>query len=252
MLIIVAIVLYRVCHGRRQVSVPNLLQHPLQKNVNGLNPAHALFDQRKLQASVLLEETDLDSPYYSPLKNGYDSPYDVIDDAMIDPCSVEGNAIQELHASRRDTRYDMSPPSKINPRMHPTGDYSSLDGTQEVYARGQVIQKVVRAAAPLHLYEETDSDSPYYSSLKHGDGSSYEVIDTVMNAGKEVHGDYATLDGSQEVYARTTVVPNSAVRSDTTDVAVSRSVISSTHGRFLPVICIAVCVSNSIVPYPPF
>ena len=50
------------------------------------------------------------------------------------------------------------------------------------------------------------------------DGSSYELM---FNAGQEVHGDYTTLDGSQEVYARSTVVPNSAVRSDTTDVAVS-------------------------------
>ena len=126
--------------------------------------------------------------------------------------------------------------------MHPNGDYSSLDGTQDVYARGHVIEKAVQAPVGLTLYEEPVSNPPYYSSLKHVDGSPYEVIDTVMNAGQEVHGDYTTLDGSQEVYARSTVVPNSAVRSDTTDYEVlgplpTDVAVSLTHGRFLPVIC---------------
>ena len=211
MLIIVAIVMYRVYHGRRQVSVPNLLEHPLQELEHPLQELE----------HPLQEGTDSDLTYYSSLKHKDGSLYEGTDDVMMSACS-EGNARQEVHAFRRDTRYDdMSPPSKINPRMHPNGDYSSLDGTQEVYARGQVIEKAVRTAVRLNLYEETDLNSPYYASLKHVDGSPYEVIDTVMNAAQEVHGAYTTLDGSQEVYARSTVVPNSAVRSDTTDVAVS-------------------------------
>ena len=215
-LVIIVIAIYRAFYGRRQVSIPNLPDHPVHKDSVELNPVHPSFDPRKLRASFLHEETDLDLPCNSSLKNGYDSPYEGLDDA-IGPCSVEGNAIQGLHASR----FDMSPPSKINPRMQPNGVYSSLDGTQKVYARGQVIEKAVRAAVRLTLYEEPVSNSPYYSSLKHSDGSPYEVADTVMNAGQVVHGDYTTLDGSQEVYSRSTVVPNSAVRYDASDVVVS-------------------------------
>ena len=64
--------------------------------------------------------------YYSSLKHADGSPYEDLDDAMVSPCSAEGNSMHEVLASRRDTHYDMSS----------NGDYSSLDGTQEVFARG--------------------------------------------------------------------------------------------------------------------
>ena len=329
-LIIVAIVMYRTCHGGRQESVRKPIEHPVHENVTILNPAYASFDQSKLQASFLYEETNLDqdqnhesraslfvpdpdgrislqtpqhdansfdtpyfhtnalthvmrgiessphsdrnegyeipmhhtheyqsrdasdTPFYSLLKNGVGLPCEVSPhsdrnegyeipmhhtyeypnkDASDTPfysllkngvglpyeVSPEGYGIPMHHHTHEYQSRDASKPPgfmEVNAGPEVRGDYTTLNGSQEVYACSTVPNSKVRS-------EETVLDSPYYSSLKHGDGSLYEAKDDMMmsipsvkgNTGPEVHGDYMTSNGSKEVYARSTA-PNSNARSE--------------------------------------
>ena len=239
LLIIAVLVIYRACTDRRQVSVPRPNELPVREDWVTLNPVHVSYDQSKLRMSFVYSETDLDQEqdhasrtmssetdldqeqdhasrtmsfvsdtdrqlYYSSLKNVDGSPYVFLDDAM-----TNGNTsfllAQEFFARSQLTTEAVRavvplqlPPrpatgashGSTTPNMDPSRDYKELNGLQEVYDAGH--RTTFRALPPRPVA-----------------GTLPETVRPWMNPNGENR--YTSLNGLQEVYARTTV-PSAAVQ----------------------------------------